>query len=85
MLCVYLFVLKTQVDEAYTTEEVEHFISRYPKAMQWSQRTNFRAVDHLLTKSESIEPVIHRLRLIKSSAEVHTVIFRMFPVCVLAH
>ncbi|XP_022704946.1 probable Xaa-Pro aminopeptidase 3 [Varroa jacobsoni] len=59
-----------EVDEAYTTEEVEHFISRYPKAMQWSQRTNFRAVDHLLTKSESIEPVIHRLRLIKSSAEV---------------
>lgn len=61
-----------QVDEAYTADEVEHFISRYPRAMQWSQRTNFNIVDHLLVNSESLEVAIQKLRLIKSPAEVCT-------------
>ncbi|OQR72237.1 putative Xaa-Pro aminopeptidase 3-like [Tropilaelaps mercedesae] len=59
-----------EVDEAYTTDEVENFITRYPKAMQWLQPTNYLAVDHLLKGCEAPELAIQKLRLIKSPAEV---------------
>lgn len=59
-----------QVDEAYGTEDAESFISSYPKAKQWSQRTNFAKVDHLLKESEPVDVAIQKLRLTKSAAEV---------------
>ncbi|XP_018495231.1 xaa-Pro aminopeptidase 3 [Galendromus occidentalis] len=59
-----------KVDEAYGVDEVEKFISSYPTAKQWSQRTNFPLVDHLLKDSEPFDLAIQKLRLIKSSAEI---------------